>query len=197
MAEDKDLFKSLLGRYQNAVKGVDDSFYEENNIEALRPQSIPFGVRGRGTAYIFRYLVPKGRATLPYYTVMPFVITLDRTPKTLTGLNLFYLPARLREVILNLYLSRTTSQTIEGRSTLLYETLKKQKIFYSTIKPAVKQYQVKRMGPIAFRVAPQSWNLLYNEKPSNTLLKGFMKKTAPQVHYYSKAEIIRNLLSPA
>ena len=84
MAEDKDLFKSLLGRYQNAVKGVDDQFYEEDNIEALRPQSIPFGVRGRGTAHIFRYLIPKGRATLPFYTVMPFVITLDRTPKTLT-----------------------------------------------------------------------------------------------------------------
>ncbi len=197
MAENEDLFTALLGRYKNATQSVDDSFYNEDNIDPLRPQSIPFGVRGRGNAYIFRYLIPKGRATLPYYTVMPFVITLDRTPKTLTGLNLFYLPARLREVVLNLYLSRTTSQTVEGRSTLLYDTLKKQKIFYATIKPAIKQYQIKRMGPITFRVAPQSWNLLYNENPSGTLLKGFMKKTAPQVHYYSRAEIIRNLLSPA
>jgi uncharacterized membrane protein len=84
---------------------------------------------------------------------------------------------------------------VKGRSTLLFDVIKRQKVIYSAIKPAIKQYQIRRMGPIAFRIAPRYWKELYLEEPSDVLVTGFMKRPYRQVQYLSRIKIIENLLN--
>ena len=144
--QNKDLFEAMLSRFGSAIENIDDEFFDEKNIDALRPTGIPFGIRGQGTAYIFRYFTPAERTTLPYYHIMPFVICLGREGDTMTGLNLYYLPSRIRERVIDIYLRSVSNENVGGRSTLLFDVIKRQKVVYSAIKPAIKQYQIKRMG---------------------------------------------------
>tara|TARA_B100002019_G_scaffold262379_1_gene249746 strand:- start:739 stop:1344 length:606 start_codon:yes stop_codon:yes gene_type:complete len=193
--ENKSIFEAMLARFSSAIEGIDDAFFDEENIDALRPTGIPFGIPGHGTAYIFRYFTPAEMVTLPYYHLMPFVICLSRTSETMTGLNLFYLPPRIRERIVDIYLRYVNDDSVKGRSTLLFDVIKRQKVIYSAIKPAIKQYQIRRMGPIAFRIAPRYWKELYLEEPSDVLKRGFLKKPYVQVQYLSRVKIIQNLLN--
>ena len=193
--QNKDLFEAMLSRFGSAIENIEDEFFDEKNIDALRPSGIPFGIRGQGTAYIFRYFTPVERTTLPYYHIMPFVICLGRTGDTMTGLNLYYLPSRIRERVIDIYLRSVSNENVGGRSTLLFDVIKRQKVGYSAIKPAIKQYQIKRMGPIAFRIAPRYWKELYLEEPSDVLVTGFMKRPYRQVQYLSRIKIIENLLN--
>ena len=55
--QNKALFEAMLSRFSSAIENIDDEFFEEENIDALRPAGIPFGIRGQGTAYIFRYII--------------------------------------------------------------------------------------------------------------------------------------------
>ena len=174
--QNKDLFEAMLSRFGSAIENIDDEFFDEKNIDALRPAGIPFG-------------------TLPYYHIMPFVICLGREGDTMTGLNLYYLPSRIRERVIDIYLRSVSNENVGGRSTLLFDVIKRQKVVYSAIKPAIKQYQIKRMGPIAFRIAPRYWKELYLEEPSDVLVTGFMKRPYRQVQYLSRIKIIENLLN--
>ena len=113
----------------------------------------------------------------------------------MTGLNLYYLPSRIRERVIDIYLRSVSNENVGGRSTLLFDVIKRQKVVYSAIKPAIKQYQIKRMGPIAFRIAPRYWKELYLEEPSEVLVTGFLKRPYRQVQYLSRIKIIENLLN--
>ena len=35
--ENKDIFEAMLSRFSSAIENIDDEFFQEENIDALRP----------------------------------------------------------------------------------------------------------------------------------------------------------------
>ena len=59
---------------------------------------------------------PKHKATLPYYDRLPLVLPFNTAPGGFLGLNLHYLPPRLRARLLTLLLEHKTNKTLTEKT---------------------------------------------------------------------------------
>ena len=73
---------------------------------------------------------PKGRKTLPYYDTFPLVLPIERYPDGFLGINLHYLPMKLRLQLLDRLVdySNNTNFDESTKLTVDYNKLKKIKI---------------------------------------------------------------------
>lgn len=94
---ERDLFARTFRNLDepNIVSNVDA--YRRLNQEALQPA---IGAGQVGRLILFSYN-PKHRDTLPYYDVVPLILLVDMYPDGFLGLNLHYLPPRLRATLLD------------------------------------------------------------------------------------------------
>tara|TARA_Y100000114_G_C11609660_1_gene254474 strand:- start:49 stop:651 length:603 start_codon:yes stop_codon:yes gene_type:complete len=196
MAESNEekAFDDILLSYRDRIE--DDSLdLTKQNSRIISPREIQRNVTSEGRVYFFRYLNPIGRTTLPYYHLFPCVYTLGIEGRYVTGLNLFYLPHRVREIVLKRLKTRVEGKQSFGRSLMDYEMIKRFPRFEALLKPAIKRYRMDRMGILALEVSNELWDEFFIGDLSNSLQKAFLRKSFINVQLLSRAKIIRNLLN--
>ena len=196
MAESNEekAFDDILLSYRDRIE--DDSLdLTKQNSRIISPREIQRNVTSEGRVYFFRYLNPIGRTTLPYYHLFPCVYTLGIEGRYVTGLNLFYLPHRVREIVLQRLKTRVEGKQSFGRSLMDYEMIKRFPRFEALLKPAIKRYRMDRMGILALEVSNELWDEFFIGDLSDSLQKAFLRKSFINVQLLSRAKIIRNLLN--
>ena len=196
MAESNEekAFDDILLSYRDRIE--DDSIdLSKQNSRIISPRGIQRNITSEGRVFFFRYLNPIGRTTLPYYHLFPCVYTLGIEGRYVTGLNLFYLPHRVREIVLKRLKTRVEGKQSFGRSLMDYEMIKRFPRFEALLKPAIKRYRMDRMGILALEVSNELWDEFFIGDLSDNLQKAFLRKSFINVQLLSRAKIIRNLLN--
>ena len=196
MAESNEekAFDDILLSYRDRI-GDDSLDLSKQNSRIISPREIQRNITSEGRVYFFRYLNPIGRTTLPYYHLFPCVYTLGIEGRYVTGLNLFYLPPKVRNVVLNRLKTRVEGKQSFGRSLMDYEMIKRFPRFEALLKPAIKRYRMDRMGILALEVSNELWDEFFIGDLSDSLQKAFLRKSFINVQLLSRAKIIRNLLN--
>ena len=103
---------------------------------------------------------PKLRQTLPYYDTFPLTIMVGPAPGGFYGINLHYLPPKVRAIFLD-HLSATASNKKFNKTTRLkitYQMLKATKK-YKYFKPCFKHYLSKHVNSRIMKVDAAEWNI--------------------------------------
>lgn len=72
-----------------------------------------------GNMYMFFY-DPKHKETLPHYDIFPLVFPFERTEDGFLGLNMHYLPYRMRVLLFDTLLNFKSTKTLDERTKLKY-----------------------------------------------------------------------------
>lgn len=123
--------------------------------ERLIPRSVP----RIGRMLMFFY-DPKGKDSLPYYDRFPLVIMIEPTKDGFYGLNLHYLPLRLRAIFFDELMDRMNNTRYDEttRFRLTYDLLKasrKMRLF----QPCFKRYLHKHVVSKIVEVPPTEWEI--------------------------------------
>jgi hypothetical protein len=153
-AESRDWFAANLKRYgslsrRNILK--DPSLIRKTSIDS-KPTSI-------GRMYMFMY-DPKNKETLPYFDKFPLILMVGPAKDGFYGLNLHYLPPRLRALLFDRLLPYTNNdkfdQTTRFRLTYqLLTSVSKLKIF----QPCFKHYLMKHVTSFTMEVPANEWEI--------------------------------------
>jgi hypothetical protein len=139
----------------------------------MKPQEKRFLV---GKMYMFRY-VPKGRYDLPYYDRFPLILVLDINNDGFMGLNLHYLPPKMRYIFMNKLLryATYTPQNEVNRIKVSYEILKVTERL-KEYKPALKKYLFDQLRTVIVPIPSNEWQSVLNLP-----LDGFFKASKNRV----------------
>lgn len=112
-----------------------------------------------GQMYLYFY-DPKWKKELPYYDRFPLVIVLEQYRDGFLGLNLHYLPPKLRAVLLGKLLDLATDKRWDERTKLKisYDILKSA-AKYKEFKPCVKRYLNNHLRSRFLKVNPREWQV--------------------------------------
>lgn len=135
----------------------------EEDVMVLKPKGID---RKPGKCYLFSYRNPIGKGTpeLPYYHVFPMVITLEKTPTHFLGLNLFYVPPKMREKILNYFMDKALIGSIDDQNSRVrinYKIIEKYAKPLSPLFPCIKRYNYEKMSSVVLEMKPSLWREFY------------------------------------
>jgi len=144
--------------YRDAMKTVSGNELLHRNRPRLLPQRrLTTNLIGRMVMY---YYDPKTKDQLPYFDRFPLVIPISFHRNGWTGLNLHYLPHRLRADLLDaLYEIYNNKHLDESRRlNISYRTLQNtMRIrFYQ---PTIKRYLTNHLRSKIYVVDPQEWDL--------------------------------------
>ena len=73
--------------------------------------------------------------------------------------------------------------------------MKRLKVVNAAIKPAIKQYDLRRTSVSGLEISNKLWDEFYLGDLSTVLEKAFLKRNYLNVQLLSRAEIIKNLLN--
>jgi hypothetical protein len=142
--------------FMNKLKGMNNI----NRTDLLKDPALSKRQRvGVGNLFHFFY-DPKHRKTLPYYDGFPLVIIVETTKDGFYGLNLHYLPPKLRAILFDNLLEATNNKR--------YDETTKFKVSYSMLKsiskmkyfkPCFKRYLTKQIGSKIVLVEPPEWEI--------------------------------------
>jgi hypothetical protein len=189
-----DVFDQITKQLRTRISEESTQDINNSTAKALSPRSIPKNITSRGRVYFFRYTFPKTRNKLPYYHLFPCVYALNIESHYLTGLNLFYLPQKVRSLVLKRLKARVTSQQPFSRSLLDYDMMKKFKVLNAAIEPAIRKYDLRRVSINGLELSHELWDDFYLDDLSEVLEKAFLKKNYVNIQLLSRAKIIKNLL---
>ena len=141
--------KLLNNRNLRSIKRSDlmrDSDYLTNNLEM-------------GKMYLFKY-DPKYKRTLPYYDTYPLIIPIEKYNNGFLGLNLHYLPPKLRLALLEklLELKNTKNMTERTKIRATYALLSSS-VKYKFMKPTIKRYLNTHIRSSFVRINPDDWKI--------------------------------------
>lgn len=156
------------------LKGKMDVVKKERRGKTFRP--------GLGNMYSFTY-DPKHKATLEVYDKFPLVIPIALYPDGFLGMNLHYLPNRLRmALLLKLY---DFKSKLHGRVRIraTYQLLKASSK-YKEFVPTLHRYLYTHMTSAAIVIPEQEW-----EKTVMLPTMKFKKQTRAQVYRNSMSKI--------
>ena len=110
-----------------------------------------------GKMYMFRY-IPEGRNTLPYYDRYPLIFILNMYRDGFLGLNLHYLPPKLRtDLLLGLDRYRSNDKYDETtRLRISYELIRDTARLYSGLH-IIKRYKKRMIKSNIIQVLPNEW----------------------------------------
>ena len=116
-----------------------------------RPNLVP------GKMYVFFY-DPKTKATLPYYDRFPLVFPFSRTEDGFIGLNMHYLPHKLRFVLLDRLLMFKNNDKFDETTKLKYswaaiDGMSK----FALAKPCVKRYLASHLKSPLHNINSDDW----------------------------------------
>jgi len=147
--ESADWFMGQLKDMKNLNRR---SLLKDSNLEAKRRPLV-------GSMMMFFY-DPKHRKTLPYYDAFPLAIMVDRAPGGFYGLNMHYLPPKLRAVLFDNLLETTNNKRYDETTkfNINYQKLKsisKLKAF----RPCFKHYLTSQVDSKIALVQPTEWEI--------------------------------------
>ena len=143
------------------------AWLKEKIVEIKRPDKISAAIRGEtfrkanqfkiGMMYCFFY-DPKTKATLPYYDKFPLVFPFSRTEDGFIGLNMHYLPHKLRFVLLDRLLMFKNNEKFDESTKLKYswaaiDGMSK----FALAKPCVKRYLSSHMKSPLHNINSDDW----------------------------------------
>jgi hypothetical protein len=112
-----------------------------------------------GSMYMFRY-DPKYKKTLPYYDRFPLVFPFDRTPNGFIGLNLHYLPPKLRAMLMDILYGFANNNKYNNKTRLMLEySALKQAASTGLYGPCVKRYLRTHVRSQFLKVHPNQWDI--------------------------------------
>ncbi len=110
-----------------------------------------------GKMYMLVY-DPKTKDTLPYYDTFPLVIPITFHPDGFTGINLHYLPPKLRAVLLDALMDTINNDKMNKTTKLRVSyRLLKGYTRYRYFQPCVKRYLTAHVRSPFVYVAPGEW----------------------------------------
>ena len=103
---------------------------------------------------------PKLKMTLPYYDIFPLTIMVGPAPGGFFGINLHYLPPKIRAIFLDSLNDAASNQKFDKttRFRITYNLLKAAKK-YKYFKPCFKHYLTKHVGSKIMKVDAAEWNI--------------------------------------
>ena len=110
-----------------------------------------------GNLYFFHY-TPKNSESLPYYDVFPLVLILAKYNDGFLGLNLHYLPIKMRALFLNQMLSYAQYNNEDDikRIRITYDILSSVKRLRAYA-PCLKRYLFNHVNTRLLKVEPHEW----------------------------------------
>jgi hypothetical protein len=130
-----------------------------------------------GSMFMFQY-DPKTKDKLPFYDRFPLVFPIETAPGGFIGLNLHYLPHRLRAKLMDALYKYATDESFTGKTkiAITYKILKgtaKLKLF----KPCIKRYLSSHIESNLIYIFPSEWDMALFLP-----LERFEKKDMKHVH---------------
>lgn len=121
--------------------------------DKLNPRSKP--LPGRMFMYFYD---PKGKETLLYYDQFPLIIMVEPTKDGFYGLNLHYLPPRVRAVFFDKLMEYSNNKKLNAKTRLmltynLLSSTRKLRVF----EPCFKRYLYSHIASRIVEVPPASW----------------------------------------
>ena len=112
-----------------------------------------------GRVFFFKY-DPKTKADMPYYDTFPMVIMLERTKKGFVGLNLHYLPPKIRAMFFDTVMETLNNNKLD-ESTKFKLTYKKLKAAskYRAFAPCYKNYLYSHVRSNFAEIHPDEWEM--------------------------------------
>lgn len=142
-----------------------------------------------GNMYVFNY-DPKHKLTLPYYDRYPLIFPIERAKGGFLGINLHYLPPRLRAKLMDALWEKSKPMVAEtsdkNRLRVSYGILKEAAKF-KAFHPCIKHYLANHVRSRFLKIAPYQWDMALMLP-----LARFEKATQEQVWRDSEA-LIRDL----
>ena len=112
-----------------------------------------------GKMYLFNY-DPKHKQTLPYYDTYPLTIPIERYNDGFLGLNLHYLPPKIRLTLLERLLELTTTKRLSERTRIRATyALLSSSTKYKFMKPTIKRYLNNHIRSQFVRINPEDWKI--------------------------------------
>ena len=136
---------------------------KELNSTSVTPEDLLRNRRGVnapiiGQMFAYKY-DPKTKDKLPFYDTFPLIFVIKILDDGFQGINLHYLPLRLRAKLLSA-LRKTTSSKLYSREVkirLSYDMIKTVSQF-AVAKPAFKRYLTNHVKSKMIRIHPQEWH---------------------------------------
>jgi len=112
-----------------------------------------------GKMYMFFY-DPKNKKTLPYYDRFPLIFKIDNVPGGFTGINLHYLPYKLRAKLMDALYDLSTNERYDERTKLelSYDVLRSASK-YKYFKPTFKKYLNAHVRSRFIEVSSAEWDI--------------------------------------
>ena len=103
---------------------------------------------------------PKTKATLPYYDTFPLTIVVGPAKDGFYGINLHYLPPKVRAIFLDKLGDITNKKKFNSTTKfkITYNLLKATKN-YKYFKPCFKHYLTKHVNSSVMKVSAEEWNI--------------------------------------
>lgn len=103
---------------------------------------------------------PKTKATLPYYDTFPLTIVVGPAKDGFYGINLHYLPPKVRAIFLDKLGDITNNKKFNSTTKfkITYNLLKATKN-YKYFKPCFKHYLTKHVNSSVMKVSAEEWNI--------------------------------------
>tara|TARA_R100000808_G_scaffold25095_1_gene61841 strand:- start:6003 stop:6458 length:456 start_codon:yes stop_codon:yes gene_type:complete len=112
-----------------------------------------------GKMYLFQY-DPKHKRTLPYYDTYPLTIPIERYNDGFLGLNLHYLPPKLRLTLLEQLLKLVNTKNMSERTKIVATyNLLSSSAKYKFMKPTIKRYLNNHIRSPYIQIKPEDWKI--------------------------------------
>ena len=138
---------------QSTVRG------DKGAMKIVRDKSRMTNRSAMGKMYFF-YYDPKHKQTLPYYDRFPLIFKVAQVKGGFTGLNMHYLPHRLRAKLMDALYDSTNNKKYDEttRLRMTYQTLQAA-TKYKWFKPTFKQYLTSQVRSRFIEVSPSEWDI--------------------------------------
>ena len=154
------------GQIPARTQGARDWFRNRARDTRIKPEQAVRGARARyrnrvamGRMYLFNY-DPKTKETLPYYDRYPLIFPVDRAPGGFYGINMHYLPHKLRAKLMDaLYdLSNNRRYDEDTRLRLTYKILSGV-AKYKAFRPTFKRYLSNHVRSRFIEIFSSEWDI--------------------------------------
>ena len=158
----------------------------DQNKTINKPPAKKVAVPQPGMMYLF-YYHPKTEEVLPYYDRFPLILLVDINKGGMTGLNLHYLPIRLRQKLFYSLLNRVNSRDMNEDTyiRMTYDFLKDNRAV-KEYRPCFKKYLTQNIKGNIAQIPASEW-----EVAVHLPLASFEKKDERTVHRESERIIER------
>ena len=146
-----------------------------------RPKQVSGGGLEVGSMYLFNY-DPKYKKELPYYDTFPLVFPIEEVKGGFLGLNMHYLPLRMRARLMDALYSLSSDKKYDENTKLrLSYNILKASSRYKLFKPTIKKYLRSQVKSRYMKVDAVEWDIALFLP-----IQRFQKASAQQVYKDSR-----------